>query len=478
MVFPNNSDEVVSALTICHKHKVPVAIRSGIGHSYIGQSTVNNGVVLNMQRLKGFDVSGVGQYIVKMGAGLDTIEVYTLMGLHDPPLAFPGGSHATVGIAGYFSGGGQSVLGPKYGVAVDRLVAADVVVYDKPSGAFKVVKATLSEGYEDLLFAVRGGMGGNYAVVLNFYYEAYPATRVLFSSGSMNNYVVGTYATRVREYMKFMADESTPADFGSTLLFRSTTNMSLSYYYSLCLCSPDGDCSVCDEVTSRFRKRTGTTDPTFFLPDTEEMSLVRAQWTQMNCGSVYPSKGVRHASEAEIQAAMDLCRYIGTHSLDLHWVQMNYYYPDNLSLGDVTTMVDGILGETCYKSGCRQSIVPYTHKMLDEPQDCRRDPGEKCTSFDHRSRGFNIEHAIYYKPGEVLSEVAYPWLVDMSEALKPISLNTKYQNYMEDTSTRTEWISQFFPHKGTYERLQAVKRKYNYIDIFDIDGVRNFSVEV
>ncbi|KAF4710298.1 hypothetical protein FOZ63_003409, partial [Perkinsus olseni] len=285
MVFPNNSDEVVSALTICHKHKVPVAIRSGIGHSYIGQSTVNNGVVLNMQRLKGFDVSGVGQYIVKMGAGLDTIEVYTLMGLHVPPLAFPGGSHATVGIAGYFSGGGQSVLGPKYGVAVDRLVAAEVVVYDKPSGAFKVVKATLSEGYEDLLFAVRGGMGGNYAVVLNFYYEAYPATRVLFSSGSMNNYVVGTYATRVREYMKFMADESTPADFGSTLLFRSTTNMSLSYYYSLCLCSPDGDCSVCDEVTSRFRKRTGTTYPTFFLPDTEEMSLVRAQWTQMNCGS-------------------------------------------------------------------------------------------------------------------------------------------------------------------------------------------------
>ncbi|KAF4758486.1 hypothetical protein FOZ63_001936, partial [Perkinsus olseni] len=177
MVFPNNSHEVVSALTICHKHEVPVAIRSGIGHSYIGQGTVNNGIVLNMQRLRDFDVSGVNQYIVKMGAGLDTVEVYTLMGRHDPPLAFPGGSCATVGIAGYFSGGGQSVLGPKYGLAVDRLVAADVVVYDEATGAFKVVKATLSEGNKDLLFAVRGGMGGNYGVVLNFYYKAYPATR-------------------------------------------------------------------------------------------------------------------------------------------------------------------------------------------------------------------------------------------------------------------------------------------------------------
>ncbi|KAF4716198.1 hypothetical protein FOZ62_022056, partial [Perkinsus olseni] len=118
--------------------------------------------------------------------------------------------------------------------------------------------------------------------------------------------------------------------------------------------------------------------------------------------------GVRHATEAEIQAAMDTCRYIGTHYVDFHWVQMNYYYPDDLSFGDVTTM----------------SIVPYTHKMLDEPQDCRRAPGEKCTSFDHRSRGFNIEHAIYYKPGEDLSEVVYPWLADMSKALEPISTNT------------------------------------------------------
>ncbi|KAF4652598.1 hypothetical protein FOZ61_009570 [Perkinsus olseni] len=287
----------------------------------------------------------------------------------------------------------------------------------------------------------------------------------------MNKYDVETQAIRVQDYMEFVTEPRTPKDFGSILLFGNTTNISVSYYYSLCLCSPDGDCSACDDVTSRFRKRTGITDPTIFLPDKEEMSLVRAQWTQMNCGSVYPSKGVRHASEAGIQVAMDTCRYIGTHSLDFHRVQMNYYYPDNLSLGDVTTMVDGILGETCHRSGCWQSIVPYTHKMLDEPQDCRRAPGEKCTSFDHRSRGFNIEHAIYHKPGEVLSEVVYPWLVDMSKALKPISTNTKYQNYMEDTSTRTEWISQFFPHKGTYERLQAVKRKYNYIDMFDIDGL-------
>ncbi|KAF4697579.1 hypothetical protein FOZ60_004452 [Perkinsus olseni] len=297
--------------------------------------------------------------------------------------------------------------------------------------------------------------------------------RVLFSSGSMNNYDVKTYATRVQDYMKFVTEPRTPEDFGSILLFGNTTNISVSYYFSLCLCSPDGDCSACDDVTSRFRERTGITDPTIFLPDKEEMSLVKAQWTQMNCGSVYPSKGVRNASEAEIQAAMNTCRYIGTHFLDFHWVQSDYYYPDDLSLGDVTTMVDGILGETCHRSGCWQSIVPYTHQMLEEPQDCRRAPGEKCTSFDHRSRGFNIEHAIYYKPGDDLSEVVYPWLADMSKALEPISTNTKYQNYMGENLTRAKWVPQFFPHKGTYERLQAVKQKYNSIDMFDFERISN-----
>ncbi|KAF4709179.1 hypothetical protein FOZ62_015492, partial [Perkinsus olseni] len=165
MVFPANADQVVTALTICHKHEVPVAVRSGEGHSYIGQSNVNDGIVLSLQRLRDFSVDDEGDYIAKLGGGLDLLEAYTLMALHKPPLGFAGGFSPSTGIGGYFSGGGHGMMGPKYGIGADRLVAADVVVYDKTQKAFKVVKATPTNEYADLLFAIRGGMGGNYGVV-------------------------------------------------------------------------------------------------------------------------------------------------------------------------------------------------------------------------------------------------------------------------------------------------------------------------
>ncbi|KAF4745747.1 hypothetical protein FOZ63_029351 [Perkinsus olseni] len=176
MVFPANADQVVTALTICYKHEVPVAVRSGEGHSYIGQSNVNDGIVLSLQRLRDFNVQVVGDdYIAKLGGGLDLIEVYTLMSYHDPPLGFAGGWFPNVRIGGFISGGGHGLFSPKYGIGADRLVAADVVVYDKTQKAFKVVKATPTNEYADLLCAIRGGMGGNYGVVVNFYYKAFVA---------------------------------------------------------------------------------------------------------------------------------------------------------------------------------------------------------------------------------------------------------------------------------------------------------------
>ncbi|KAF4687815.1 hypothetical protein FOZ60_003484 [Perkinsus olseni] len=291
MVFPANADQVVTALTICHKHEVPVAVRSGEGHSYIGQSNVNDGIVLSLQRLRDFSVDDEGDYIAKLGGGLDLLEAYTLMALHKPPLGFAGGFSPSTGIGGYFSGGGHGMMGPKYGIGADRLVAADVVVYDKTQKAFKVVKATPTNEYADLLFAIRGGMGGNYGVVVNFYYKAFVAGTVLFSSGGTNNYDVDNYVGHMKDYVDFMQAATTPKEFSAALILGYSSRQALSYFFSLCLCYPR-DCSDCVKVTADFRKRTGLTNSSVILPEREKMSFIKAQWTSMRCGSAYPPKGI------------------------------------------------------------------------------------------------------------------------------------------------------------------------------------------
>ncbi|KAF4735723.1 hypothetical protein FOZ62_003358, partial [Perkinsus olseni] len=181
------------------------------------------------------------------------------------------------------------------------------------------------------------------------------------------------------------------------------------------------------------------------------------------------------ASMDEIQNAMTKCRGIEKEII-LQWLSQQFYYPPVLSRDNLTTMVSRVVGKTCAMKGCFQYVLPYSYNMLREPTDCCTSPGEKCTSFDHRKQGFSIEHGIFLFPGEDPSKIGYPWLANMSDAVKPFSTGTKYQNYLESTMTRKEWIPRYFPHNGTYQRLQAVKCKYNAIDMFDFKRISNFTI--
>jgi FAD/FMN-containing dehydrogenase len=87
-------------------------------------------------------------------------------------LATPGGVVSTTGIAGLTLGGGIAWLMGKYGMAVDNLLSAEVVL---ASG--EVVTAS-EDSDPDLFWALRGG-GGNFGVVTSFEYRAHPVVSVL-----------------------------------------------------------------------------------------------------------------------------------------------------------------------------------------------------------------------------------------------------------------------------------------------------------
>ncbi|XVV09944.1 FAD-binding oxidoreductase [Actinoplanes sp. CA-131856] len=164
-------DDVRTCVRRVRGHGVPLAARGG-GHSYAGYSTPNGGVVVDLSALKGITVRSDGTAVV--GAGVRLIDLYSALAAHGR--ALPAGSCATVGVAGSTLGGGIGVVARTYGLTSDHLRSATVVTAD---GAVHTVEGNHDA---DLLWALRGGGGGNGGIVTSFTFGTVPAPTVTIFS--------------------------------------------------------------------------------------------------------------------------------------------------------------------------------------------------------------------------------------------------------------------------------------------------------
>ena len=161
VVQPLDAADVAAVIRWATKTGVHIVARSG-GHSYGGYSTVSNGVVVDLQRLKGVAVSR-GQAIVGAGARLGNI--YNSLGTHG--LAIPAGTCPSVGIGGHALGGGFGLASRAWGLASDNVVAVQIVTADG-----KVIVAD-AKHHPDLYWACRGGGGGNFGIVTRFTFRTH-----------------------------------------------------------------------------------------------------------------------------------------------------------------------------------------------------------------------------------------------------------------------------------------------------------------
>jgi FAD/FMN-containing dehydrogenase len=161
---PVEAADVQKAVRAMAHRGVRVRARSG-GHSYAGYSTLSDGIVIELSELDSIVVDRRSQ-TAKVGAGAQLIDVYSALAKAGAML--PGGSCPSVGISGVTLGGGFGLAGRRFGLTADNLVSAKIVTAD---GRLQTVNAQTDS---DLLWALKGGGGGNFGIVTEFTFKVHP----------------------------------------------------------------------------------------------------------------------------------------------------------------------------------------------------------------------------------------------------------------------------------------------------------------
>jgi FAD/FMN-containing dehydrogenase len=172
IVFCQNVQDVVNALRWCREHNVAFRVRSG-RHALEGWSSLDGGAVI--------DVSSMNQIHVDARAGLATVQAGATQGAVVTALAqrgytIPSGGERDPGIAGVTLGGGIGTLARAMGLACDHLVGVEMVVPSGTQGA-QVIQAD-THTHADLLWASRGGGGGNFGIATSFTFKIRPLSTV------------------------------------------------------------------------------------------------------------------------------------------------------------------------------------------------------------------------------------------------------------------------------------------------------------
>jgi FAD binding domain len=168
IVRPKTTAEVQTAVLAARRHELPMSVRGG-GHDWAGRALRDGGLVIDMSLLRRVVVDQESRTAIALG-GATAGDLIAAAAPHR--LAAAVGTTGEVGLAGLTLGGGYGPLNGRFGLALDNLLSAEVVLADGQ-------RVTTDCTHEpELFWALRGG-GGNFGVVTSLSVRLHPVDDVL-----------------------------------------------------------------------------------------------------------------------------------------------------------------------------------------------------------------------------------------------------------------------------------------------------------
>jgi FAD/FMN-containing dehydrogenase len=411
--------DVIAAVNFARTNNMITAIRGG-GHNGGGLGTVNDGLVIDLSLMRGVRVDAARRTVRVAGGSVwgDVDHATYPFGL-----AVPCGFITTTGVGGLTLGGGIGYLTRRYGLTIDNLLSADVVLADG-----SVVTAD-ERSYSDLFWALRGG-GGNFGVVTSFEFQAHPVQTV--------------YA-------------------GPTFWPLEQTEDVMQAYREFIVRAPE-------HVSGFFAFLTVPPAPMF--PAHLHMKKV--------CGVMWVCTGPSARAEADTRAM----RQIGTPVLD-HQAEMplpaanalfDPLYPPGLQWYWRADFVKELSDEAIVRHAQHGAAMPSMHSTMHlYPIDgAAHRVGKGDTAFSYRDANW-AEVIVGVDPDPANGPAITRWCKDYFDALHPYSAGGAYVNFMMDEGQERVQAS----FRDNYARLAAIKSKYDPTNLFRVNqNIRPAAVAV
>ncbi|MET7821348.1 FAD-binding oxidoreductase [Micromonospora zamorensis] len=187
-----DADEVAAAVRVAAQCHLPLSVRSG-GHDWAGRALRDGGVVLDLTGLRAVDID-VDAATVTIGGGVTAAGLLAAARPYD--LVVPTGTVGDVGMAGLALAGGYGPLCGRFGLTLDSLLGAEVVLADGR-------RVTADPRHDaELYWALRGG-GGNVGVVTELRFRAHRLPGVL---AGMIMFALAEAPTVLRGYGALIAE--------------------------------------------------------------------------------------------------------------------------------------------------------------------------------------------------------------------------------------------------------------------------------
>ena len=410
VVRPLNAGDVIAAVNYARENDVDLAVRGG-GHSVPGFGTVDDGVVIDLSRMRGVRVDPENQ-LARAEGGATWGDFNAAA--HAFGLATTGGVVSTTGVGGLTLGGGIGYLARRYGLSCDNLVSADIVTAD---GRLLVASEPQNE---DLFWAIRGG-SGNFGVVTSFEFRLHPVKDIY---GGPMFFELDDADTVLRFYREFIADA--PEELGGFPAWQIAP-------------------------------------PLPFIPEErhgEPFLAFVACWA-----------GPVEQGEAALKPLHDVAPVVAEHVGPMPypalnsafdalypWGALQHYWKANF----VTELSDDAIAAHL-EHGPKVPVVNSTVHIYPINGACHRVRSD-ATSFAYRDANFATVVAGMW-PDPAQNETNIKWVRDYYDATAPHSEEGGYINFMSgDDQDRIK-----SNYRGNYDRLVEAKRRYDPDNLFHVN---------